>query len=528
MFLKLKTLVLQLVLILSVWQLTFGSTCQEDDEDCREKFMHPVLKEHTLKRRSVADEFLSEYWLDKGERFVAFKDATANEPIRNKAKNIILFLGDGMSLATLAATRVYLGGEAESLSFEDFSDTGLAKTYAIDRLVPDSAAAATALLCGVKANYGTIGVTGHVQRGDCKASQTAAYQVDSIAKWALDSKRSVGFVTTTKVTDATPAALYAHAAERDWENDKKVKKDCGKKSGIKDIAWQLINGDIGKRLKVIMGGGKAQFLDEDFYEEGKRDDGLNLIQDFLDQDADNVYVETKNDLMAVDGNKIKRLLGLFNDSNLKYNLKALESKKNKQPTLEEMTQKALELLEASNDEGFFLLVEGGRIDTAHHSNKAQLALDETAEMAKAVALARTHTSMEDTLIVVTADHSHTMSISGYAERGNDILKLASTAEDEMPYMTLNYANGPGFEQFYNSKKHYRENPIDIMDNFEGEQYDLQYPATVPMDSETHGGEDVPVYASGPWSDLFSGVYEQSTVPYLMAYAGCFGPGAKAC
>ena len=414
MSLKLKSLVLQLWLILSVWQVTFGSLCPEDDEDCREKFMHPALKEHTLKRRSVGAELFSEYWLDKGERFVAFKDATANEPVRNKAKNIILFLGDGMSLATLAATRVYLGGEAETLSFEAFSDTGLTKTYAIDRLVPDSAAAATALLCGAKSNYGTIGVMGHVQRGDCKASQNPLYQLDSIAKWALDGKRSVGFVTTTKVTDATPAALYAHVAERDWENDKKVKKDCGKKSDVKDIAWQLIKGDVGKRLKVVMGGGKSQFLDEDFYSEGKRDDGLNLIQDFLDEDNDNSYVETKDDLLAVDSNETKRLLALFNDSHLKYNLKALESKKNKQPTLEEMTQKALELLQANNDEGFFLLVEAGRIDTAHHSNKAQLALDETAEMAKAVALARTLTNMEDTLIVVTADHSHTMSISGYA------------------------------------------------------------------------------------------------------------------
>ena len=414
MSLKLKSLVLLLWLILSVWQVTFGLTCQEDDEDCREKFMHPALKEHTLQRRSVGEEMLSEYWLEKGERFVAFKDATANEPVRNKAKNIILFLGDGMSLATLAATRVYLGGEAESLSFESFSDTGLLKTYAIDRLVPDSAAAATALLCGAKSNYGTIGVTGHVQRGDCKASQNPAYQLDSIAKWALDGKRSVGLVTTTKITDATPAALYAHVADRDWENNKKVKKDCGKKSGIKDIAWQLINGDVGKRLKVIMGGGKSQFLDEDFHSEGKRGDGLNLIQDFLDEDKNNSYVETKADLLAVDSNTTKRLLALFNDSHLKYNLKALESKKNKQPTLEEMTQKALELLQANNDEGFFLLVEAGRIDTAHHSNKAQLALDETAEMSKAIALARTLTNMEDTLIVVTADHSHTMSISGYA------------------------------------------------------------------------------------------------------------------
>lgn len=414
MFSTLKRLLLQLLVLLSIWQVVLGSPCQEDDEDCRERFMHPTLDEHTLKRQSLPYELLSEYWLDKGERFVAYKDATANRPLRSKAKNIILFLGDGMSLATLTATRVYLGGEEMSLSFEEFSDVGLTKTYAIDRLVPDSAAAATALMCGVKANYGTIGVTAHVERADCTPSDNTKHHVDSIAKWALDSKRSVGFVTTTKVTDATPAALYAHTAERNWENDEKVKNDCGKKSGVNDIAWQLINGDIGKQFKVVMGGGKTQFLDEDFYSDGKRRDGLDLIQEFLDEDVNNIYVETRDDLLAVDTNKTKRLLALFNDSHLKYNLKAKESKKNKQPTLTEMTQKALELLETNNDEGYFLLVEGGRIDTAHHNNKAQLALDETAEMAEAVALARTLTDMQDTLIVVTADHSHTMSISGYA------------------------------------------------------------------------------------------------------------------
>lgn len=102
------------------------------------------------------------------------------------------------------------------------------------------------------------------------------------------------------------------------------------------------------------------------------------------------------------------------------------------------------------------------------------------------------------------------------------------ASDNLPYMTLSYANGPGFKKFYNAKKHYREDPTEVLDNFEDEDYDLQFPATVSMESETHGGEDVPVYASGPWSDLFSGVYEQSTLPYIMAFAGCFGPGIKAC
>lgn len=407
-------LIILLVLIVNLVKINLASKCQEDDEDCQEKFMHPDMKDHKLNRRSLGNEIFSEYWLDKGERFVAYKDATAEKPIRNKAKNIIFFLGDGLSLATIAATRVYLGGEEKSLAFESFADTGLAKTYALDRLVPDSASAATAFLCGVKANYGTIGVAGHFKRGDCEASKKAEYYVDSIAKWALEAKRSIGLVTNTKVTDATPAALYAHSAERDWENDKKVKNDCGKNSGVEDIALQLMQGEVGKQFKVIMGGGKAQFIDQDLYDEGKRRDGRDLIKDFLKESTQNTYVETIDDLMALKASETQRLLGLFNDGHLKYNLKALASKKNQQPSLAEMTQKALELLEFQNENGYFLFVEAGRIDTAHHNTKAQLALDETAELSKAVELARKLTNMEDTLIVVSSDHSHTMSISGYA------------------------------------------------------------------------------------------------------------------
>ncbi|KAI8127746.1 hypothetical protein FF38_08180 [Lucilia cuprina] len=521
-------LLLMVVCFSALVDLSFALQCQEDDEDCREKFMHPTIPEHKLKRRFAAEEVLTEYWLNKGERFVAYKDATAEKPVRNKAQNIIFFLGDGMSLATLAATRVYLGGEEKSLSFESFADTGLAKTYALDRLVPDSACSATAFLCGVKANYGTIGVSGHVKRGDCEASKNTTYYVDSIAKWALEAKRSVGFVTTSKVTDATPAALYAHTADRDWENDKKVKNDCGQNSGISDIALQLMQGEVGKRLKVIMGGGKSQLIDEDLYEEGKRKDGRNLIQEFLNENPNNMFVENREDLLAVNTLSTKRLLGLFNDGHMKYNLKALDSKKNKQPSLSEMTEKAIKLLRANNNNGYFLFVEAGRIDTAHHNNNAKLALDETAQLSEAVELARRLTDMDNTLIVVSSDHSHTMSISGYAQRGNDITKLASLGEDELPYMTLSYANGPGFKKFYNTKKNYREDPRNILAAHKEEDYDLEFPATAPMESETHGGEDVPVYASGPWSDLFSGVYEQSTLPYLMAYAGCFGPGEKAC
>lgn len=105
--------------------------------------------------------------------------------------------------------------------------------------------------------------------------------------------------------------------------------------------------------------------------------------------------------------------------------------------------------------------------------------------------------------------------------------MASWDEYDIPYLSLGYANGPSFKDFYDTKNFVRYDPSDQIEDSDLD-FDLQFPSTVPMDSETHGGEDVPVYASGPWSDLFSGVYEQSTLPYLIAYAGCFGPGQQAC
>lgn len=93
----------------------------------------------------------------------------------------------------------------------------------------------------------------------------------------------------------------------------------------------------------------------------------------------------------------------------------------------------------------------------------------------------------------------------------------------MPYMTLNYANGPGYNR--NTKKSGgRVDP----NTLNTQKYDFEFPATVPLDSETHGGDDSVVYASGPWSHLFTGNYEQNAIPHLMAYASCIGNGLKAC
>jgi len=218
----------------------------------------------------------------------------------------------------------------------------------------------------------------------------------------------------------------------------------------------------------------------------------------------------------------ERVFGLFQYNHLLYHLETNET--TNQPTLEEMTIKAIDFL-SQNEEGYFIFIEGGRIDLAHHDNMARIALDETIEFSKAIAAARSMTSEDDTLIVVTADHSHAFSYSGYPHRHSDIFGTApEMPPDNVPYMTLSYANGPSYEKFYDKEKKERVDPTKVIMN---DIYD-QFPSVVPLEIETHGGDDVAVYASGPWAHLFTGVYEQNTIPHMMGYASCLGNGLKLC
>lgn len=404
-------IVIGLQLILSC---SFGGAapeCSRDVENCLDRMMHPDLpdKSEMPQARYSQDENTIEYWRDLGTQFV--KEKLAAKLNQGKAKNVIMFLGDGMGVTTTSAARNLLGGEEKSLSFEEFPYTGLAKTYSVDLIVPDSACTATAYLCGVKGQEGTIGVNGAVPRTDCTVMLDEKTHVDSIAKWAMDAGKWAGLVTTTRVTHASPAGVYAHIAERDWENDAEVKNDCGASSGIQDIAYQLARGEVGSKLKLILGGGRKNFVDSSLADWGKRTDGLNLIDEFQKASEQNVYVDTAEKLLAQDVTKAERLLGLFQDDHLLYYMQTNES--TTQPTLEQMTRKAIEYMSQS-DEGYFLFIEGGRIDQAHHDNKARMALNETIEFSKAIAAARELTSEEDTLLVVTADHSHVFTYSGYA------------------------------------------------------------------------------------------------------------------
>jgi alkaline phosphatase len=137
---------------------------------------------------------------------------------------------------------------------------------------------------------------------------------------------------------------------------------------------------------------------------------------------------------------------------------------------------------------------------AHHDSQPRKALDETVEFARAIELARTLTNEEETLIVVSSDHSHVFTYNGYPWRHRDVLGLVdpSLGEDDLPFETLSYANGPGYE------KTYTEFGRADLSNDDFTELNRQHTSGVPLDSESHAGEDVGIYANGPWAHLFQG------------------------
>ncbi|XP_070506461.1 membrane-bound alkaline phosphatase-like [Chironomus tepperi] len=464
------------------------------------------------------------YWVNQAQN--TLKSIVNKKLNTNNAKNVIMFLGDGMSFSTVAATRMYMGGEEKKLSFEEFEYTGFSKTYCVDAQVADSACTSTAYLNGIKTNYEVIGLNAKAQPKNCEAQLDHDNWTESILSWAQKSCKATGIVTTTRITHASPAGGYAHVSERDWENDHEVALSECDPEKVDDIAEQLIYNAVGINFKVILGGGRANFRNntetDEENQKGKRQDGKNLINVWKNERSQlgkAEYVWNKKQLADIDYNNTEYLLGLFEADHMKYNLDVKKGNLENEPSLSDMTSAAIKMLQ-KEDGGYFLFIEGGMIDQAHHYNYAQTSLDETKEFSDAIALARKMTSEEDTLIVVTADHSHVFTYNGYPARGSNVLGAAEVSDmDNLPYLTLSYANGPGFAQSFEDGKRVDPTTLDMAN------HKFQYPATVPRDKDTHGAEDVGVYASGPMAHLFSGNYEQNTIPLIMAYIMKVGPYA---
>ncbi|MBT8131604.1 MAG: alkaline phosphatase, partial [Gammaproteobacteria bacterium] len=287
----------------------------------------------------------------------------------------------------------------------------------------------------------------------------------------------------------------------------------------------------------------ANAVDPEYPERnGWRKDNRDLVGEWQDRNGKNArYVWNKKQFDQVNPASVTKLLGLFEPSHMQYEADR-DSGDGGEPSIAEMVTKAIRVLERSN-KGYFLLVEGGRIDHAHHQANAYRALHDTIAMADAVAAARKMTSASETLIIVTADHGHVMEIAGYPRRGNPILgKVISVNADGspatdyaldslgLPYTTLVYGNGPGHVAASDSQpagaKHYPHNATfqptpstrpDLTDIDTGQKDYLQESA-IPKSSETHSGADVAIYADGPGAFLFQGVHEQSYIFHVMAHA----------
>ncbi len=468
-------------------------------------------------------------WFDAGQQAV-YERKTRKAPA-HRAKNVILFIGDGMDINTVTAARIYDGqargetGEENNLSFDSFPYTAFSKTYTTDHQVSDSAGTASAMTTGVKTRSGVIAVNKDVKRGDCAGALGGA--VTTIAERAEDAGLSTGVVSTAKITHATPASVYAHSADRGWEVDAAM-PDATKAAGCRDIARQLVEFDHGDGIDIALGGGRTHFIpaaaaDPEYPErKGARADGRNLTAEWTAKSTAHAYIWNRADFDAAGADK--KLLGLFEPDHMQFEADRPDDGAG-EPSLAAMTAKAITTLSA-NKKGYFLLVEAGRIDHAHHGGNAFRALKDTQAYSEAVRVARELTSEDDTLIIVTADHGHTMAIAGYSRRGADILGLSVytdddgadapiLAGDEKPYTTLAYINGPG--SIIASDADLSDGrPAPTQEAATDRNYRQQ--ALVPNYSETHGGQDVPVYASGPNAHLVSGVMEQNVIYHIMADA----------
>ena len=391
-----------------------------------------------------------------------------------------------------------------------------------------------------------LGIDNTAPFNRCDSDLLEKAKVKSLLHKAVDDGKATGIISTTRVTHATPAALYAHIQNRDWEADNDIPSQF-RGQGCHDIAKQLVYSEIGKKVNLVFGGGRKKFLTQ--AEGGERSDE-NLVDAWkrIKEESGEEFdvLLTKKDLNRWTHTDFT--LVLFGQSELQY-VADREEESTEEPSLDLMTKEAIHRLKR-NPKGFFLMVEGALIDYAHHKNWPKKAFEETLELEKAVSVALDLTDEKETLIVVTADHSHAMTINGYPDRGHSIFgkkKTQTSLDSWTPFImifiwfqgytyneprelwnaqddgsraawsTISYANGIGFwDHFTNdSSKPWRDiREMDFNDK------DYRAPAMLPPadEYETHSGEDVPMLSNGPWSHLLTGVHEQTYITHAIEYA----------
>ncbi len=460
-----------------------------------------------------------------------------------RARNVILFIGDGMGVSTIAATRVMSVGVDGDLVMDQFPHAALSRTADADHITPDSASTMTSMMTGVNANSGVIGFGAATEFGDFNDDGDGP-PLSTLLEQAKKRGMKVGVVSTARITHATPAACYAHINNRDNESA---------------IALQALPGDpsyneeLRSGLDLILGGGRQFFVPTTMTDEeggtGSRTDGRDLRAEF--QAAGYSYVWNAAQFATLTKDDLP-ILGLFERGHMEYEHDR-PSDTGGEPSLSELTRRSVDILEKATKNrprGYFLMVESGRIDHAHHAGNAFRALTDAEELDKAIGEALERVDLDDTLILVTADHSHVFTMAGYPLRpAADLAYPVASAPAEylasshagifdvvydidnegdivmagdahgVPYTILGYHNGPG----------YRGAPrIDpALDPFHGlsgapgagpNGSEYLQEAAVPLGSETHAGEDVALFAAGPGSSKVRGTVKNSWVYEVMAEA----------
>jgi len=475
-----------------------------------------------------------------------FDDRDGREWSRRKARNVIFFVGDGMGVSTMTATRVFSVGVGGQLVVDQFPYTALSRTYSADAITADSAPTMTAMMTGINTNQSVVGFGERTEPNDFNGDG------DGPASWTLLELAKargmrVGVVSTAHVTHATPAATYAHINQRNDEND---------------IALQALPTDttynrrLGKGIDLLMGGGRRFFVPAGVIDEeggtGGRPDGRDLRAEF--RAAGYTYVWNKAGFDALTGANLP-VLGLFERGHMEYEADRA-SDLGGEPSIAEMTVKAIQLLGSGRrgrSEGYFLMVEGGRIDHAHHEGNAYRALVDTEALDEAIGAAARMVDLRETLIIVSADHSHVFNVAGYPMRplqelpypvnsyepgyatagahGHGILDVVydldqstghvseATDRNGVPYTVLGYLNGPGYRGGVriDPRADTRPGRLGQVPSGPWHQAYLQESA-VPLGSETHAGEDVAIYAVGPGAELVRGTVKNTHLFHVMASA----------
>jgi len=382
-----------------------------------------------------------------------------------KPFGIILFIGEGLAPGRLAATRLYVGGADARLTFDSMNHLALLINYSKDFAVPDRAAAATALATGVRVNNRAISVD-----GDGKP-------LTSIVELARERGRATGLVTNAKLTDLTSVAFYAHPAD---PND------------VDSVAREFVEGG---KIDIAMGGGVASFLPET--KGGERQDGRDLLLELRRNGFD--IVRTRAELEAIPAWRRPKLFGAFSSAELAF-ANQLEER-SEQPSLADMVRRAIELLQY-NAGGYLLLVDAGLMRKAAQDNNGERTLGETAELDRAVAVARRYAGQKSTIIVCGDVATGGMNLSGFPFRKDSGIALLGLNSAGEPWIT--WATGPNGVKSYGAAK------VPGTFNARPEAEPLE-PAAFYTKSALSTLDDVVAFGSGPGTDALAGSVENTTI-----------------